>query len=669
MYLKRIVSENVGPIEKVDVSPSFDDSGLPKPLIFVGENGSGKSTILSNIIDSFFDFANEEYSNVMVSEGMSKKYYKAILPLEIHSGFNYMYSYLQFENPSANYLFKSGEIDKNTFVEKNPELKEVPFSWNAKGNEKKVQISKENVKESFEKNIVCYFGPDRYEKPVWMANEYYEGIDSHPQLLIKGRWSGELQNPITVKNVTHDNLTWLLDVIVDSRADVSGPAENLNLAHLSANTIVSLRKVRENIELVLKEILGCDAYFSLNFRNRGMSRFCIRENGSERILVPTLDSLSTGQLALLNMFLTVIRYADALDINNGRSLTNIAGIVVVDEIELHLHSNLQRDVLPKLIKLFPKVQFIITSHSPLFLLGMKKEFGDEGFDIVEMPDGNKIDAERFSEFQKAYEYYCETQKHQNEISSLFNQIKKDGSEVPLVITEGHTDWKHMKAAYENLKDKSEFKELFDGLDFEFLEYEAGNSKREAKYKIEMGTSILSMCKDFSKINLNRKYVFIADRDRPDINREFSDANDGVKSWGNNIYSFILPIPSTRSNTPNICIEHLYSDEEIKTEVDCAGVRRRLFMGNEFNKNGVSTLLGLFCEQRNACGRDKIDIIEGREKERVIKLDESDDENYALSKTDFANNVLNKTPPFDNFDFSNFIPIFEIIKEICNKEMV
>lgn len=104
------------------------------------------------------------------------------------------------------------------------------------------------------------------------------------------------------------------------------------------------------------------------------------------------------------MFATIVRYADTININNSIHLSEISGVVVVDEIELHLHSILQREVLPKLIALFPKIQFIITTHSPLFLLGMEEQFGTEGFEIYEMPQGLKINAERFSEFQKAYTY-------------------------------------------------------------------------------------------------------------------------------------------------------------------------------------------------------------------------------------------------------------------------
>ena len=46
---------------------------------------------------------------------------------------------------------------------------------------------------------------------------------------------------------------------------------------------------------------------------------------------------------------------------------NLPGIVIVDEIETHLHLELQRNILPLLTKFFPNIQFIVTSHSPFIL--------------------------------------------------------------------------------------------------------------------------------------------------------------------------------------------------------------------------------------------------------------------------------------------------------------
>ncbi|MEA2691304.1 MAG: hypothetical protein QOJ16_691 [Acidobacteriota bacterium] len=46
---------------------------------------------------------------------------------------------------------------------------------------------------------------------------------------------------------------------------------------------------------------------------------------------------------------------------------NITGIVLIDEIDLHLHPSLQRSLIPRLREALPKVQFIVTTHSPLVL--------------------------------------------------------------------------------------------------------------------------------------------------------------------------------------------------------------------------------------------------------------------------------------------------------------
>ena len=46
---------------------------------------------------------------------------------------------------------------------------------------------------------------------------------------------------------------------------------------------------------------------------------------------------------------------------------NLPGIVIIDEIETHLHLELQRNILPFLTKFFPNIQFIVTSHSPFIL--------------------------------------------------------------------------------------------------------------------------------------------------------------------------------------------------------------------------------------------------------------------------------------------------------------
>ncbi len=172
-------------------------------------------------------------------------------------------------------------------------------------------------------------------------------------------------------------------------------------------------------------------------------------------LIPSLDHLSSGQANLFNLFATVIRYADRGNINKSFQLREIEGIVLVDEIDAQAHSDLQYEMLPKLLKLFPKVQFVLTSHSPLFLLGMEREYGSEGFQIIDMPSGQTISTERFSEFERSWEYYRRTAAYERDLEKTLRAGSK-----PLVLTEGETDSKYIRTALE-LLDRRDLLETFN----------------------------------------------------------------------------------------------------------------------------------------------------------------------------------------------------------------
>ena len=47
--------------------------------------------------------------------------------------------------------------------------------------------------------------------------------------------------------------------------------------------------------------------------------------------------------------------------------SNLNGIVIIDEIDSHLHISLQKKVLPFFVKAFPNIQFIVSTHSPFVI--------------------------------------------------------------------------------------------------------------------------------------------------------------------------------------------------------------------------------------------------------------------------------------------------------------
>ncbi len=75
--------------------------------------------------------------------------------------------------------------------------------------------------------------------------------------------------------------------------------------------------------------------------------------------------LSDGFSAIIDIIADLI-----LKMQNSNSLTRAykkRGIVLIDEIETHLHLALQKNIMPILTKVFPNIQFIVTTHSPFVL--------------------------------------------------------------------------------------------------------------------------------------------------------------------------------------------------------------------------------------------------------------------------------------------------------------
>ena len=193
---------------------------------------------------------------------------------------------------------------------------------------------------------------------------------------------------------------------------------------------------------VLRSVIGRDdARFGIGQRK---TRVLTVESDAGTI-ASNVFQLSSGESSLLNLFLTMLRDAD-LSGASVSSMEELRGIVLVDEIDLHLHVVHQRRVLPTLMRMFPKIQFVVTTHSPLFVLGMNSEFGDDGFALYRLPEGAQIDAEEFSEFDGAYQALMDTRRAQADVREAI-----ESSQRPIIFAEGPTDVRYLKTAAELLK--------------------------------------------------------------------------------------------------------------------------------------------------------------------------------------------------------------------------
>lgn len=452
MYTKRIQLVNYGPLEKLDIELPFEGE-TPKPVILVGENGSGKSILLSHIVNGLIEAKGVAFpESPEVEPG---KVYKLRSSAYIKPGGDYYFAKVDYDSS-----FYTSEI--RTWRSKQEYL-DVPTGisgtaaqtlWEKLGSEAndyydsnfaKDRNTPKKVEEIFAKNCVLYFPFNRFEEPAWL-NE--ENLRAQAQYMDARHLAGHTSRKVIASSPLHENLNWLFEVVYD-RAALELQAQHLPV-NLGNDTIPlplflgysgDATMTYEAAQQIVRILLGRhDVRFGIGKRHNRVVSIVVDMDSEVKQLVPNIFQMSSGETSLLNLFLSILRDFDLCS-TPFTSTSDIRGIVVVDEIDLHLHAVHQHDVLPELIKLFPKVQFVIATHSPLFVLGMQRVFGEDGFALYRLPEGQRISPEEFSEFGDAYQAFTETVRSSNDMRAAIEAAQK-----PIVYVEGSIDQKYIHQA-------------------------------------------------------------------------------------------------------------------------------------------------------------------------------------------------------------------------------
>ena len=100
------------------------------------------------------------------------------------------------------------------------------------------------------------------------------------------------------------------------------------------------------------------------------------------------DNLSDGYRNMVAMVADIAHRAARLNLHMGANAAKeCTGVVLIDEIDLHLHPKWQRHVVGDLQKAFPMIQFIVTTHSPFILQSLDP---GEVIDLNEINDESTI---------------------------------------------------------------------------------------------------------------------------------------------------------------------------------------------------------------------------------------------------------------------------------------
>ncbi len=311
-FLTQINIEKVRHLEKITIPLDKDKR---KHLILTGKNGSGKTSVLEAMVKYVESFLGKNGTSLEHTKNMYNRYLEEFNRLNLPEDSE--------ENRKRIYeTKKSLEFWKNELKMLDPGVLLDSTS--------DVLLKEKCERGNF---IFAYYKAER-EFQV----EEYKNIEKI-----------QFQDKYSVTEKPGSKLTKYLVDLKATQAFTKNDEKN-----------EKINKWFHAFENILKTIFENDD-LELQFNDETF-QFSICESDREPF---DFNTMSSGYAAIFDIINDLIIRMEAR--SGLRTEFDMEGIVFVDEIETHLHLELQKKILPILTGLFPNIQFVITTHSPFIL--------------------------------------------------------------------------------------------------------------------------------------------------------------------------------------------------------------------------------------------------------------------------------------------------------------
>ena len=394
MKVKRLHLQNYGRFEdlKIDFAPTAEKTS--NVTVIVGNNGAGKSQVLQALATGLSWFVNglsnydkeisviksEEHGFLESDEGQYIEQY------QIMNNKDYSELELSFYDESIGMEFLNTNSTRKEIL--------VPASYGVRrtGFDELIKVFSKNSQKSKDISfpIVAYYPVNRgvISTPMDIKEDsttnqltaYEDALKSSVSFedffsWFRAREDIENESFASSKAKKKDKEEDVADTFMKSLKD--GYIEKGKLEEFSSKEVQELREAIRIFETNFEELfsrrffsdkqltvvrIAIEEFTDLTnprIRRQGTPTMIVEKDGEEL----DVKQLSQGEKSLLALVGDIARRLALLN----PSLDNPSegeGVVMIDEVDLHLHPKWQHDLIDKLVATFPNVQFILTTHSP-----------------------------------------------------------------------------------------------------------------------------------------------------------------------------------------------------------------------------------------------------------------------------------------------------------------
>lgn len=409
MYLKRLHISNFRCFH--DYTIEF----APRVTVLFGKNGSGKSTLIHAI--------HKAMSFIFKNDVKNKD------ALNLSGGFDNL-KLRNFNKDDAARNWATGML--YPFISINAEAnmlgEDLAWDFYASTSTFKVQASK--FGEAYSRFTDMMKATDK-----WPLLSYFS--DSFPHVSTKA--SRLTKTQLSLRNLGY--LGW------DEETAYSDLWITRLTKTLAQRSIAAYSNMQDALDKEVSEITSCLVRFSKGDPNCEVKGVFVSPYEEEGLCLETADGMNpafeklpAGYKRLFYMVLDIAYRSFIL--SKGQS-TDIPGLVIIDEIDLHLHPELEQTVLGRLMKIFPSVQFVVSTHSPLVLAGIETRDGRNSIQKMSTPGESpeKLEKNIYGiDYNQTLEESMGVSKRKPEIQELFDKAwaavaTKDTAKAKNVVAE------------------------------------------------------------------------------------------------------------------------------------------------------------------------------------------------------------------------------------------